>query len=89
MNINITEQDRLDAVENVEYYKTELSLELGYITELNKHWLIHENSKNLGYWRTFIECSCGAGWWAGTHTGDPSSEDCWNIHRAKVIRGEA
>ena len=82
----ISEQDRLDAVENIQYANREYSTELVLIGALDQHWLVPGLSKNLGYYRTFIECSCGAGWWFGGHSGDPSAEDRWAIHRAGVVR---
>ena len=81
----ITEQDRLDAMENIRHARDEHPIELAIIAALDMHWLVHGLSINLGYYRTFIECSCGAGWWFGDHRGDPTGEDRWAIHRAQVI----
>ena len=82
----ISEQDRLDAVENIQYAIRDYAAELTLIDALDEHWLVPGLSQNLGYYRTFIECSCGAGWWFGGHVGDPSAEDRWAIHRAEAIR---
>ena len=82
----ITEQDRVDAVENMQHARGSHPIELAVVAALDQHWLGHGLSLNLGYYRTFIECSCGAGWWFGDHDGDPHSEDRWAIHRAQVIR---
>jgi hypothetical protein len=83
---NLTEQDRLDAVENIKHSAAELRRELTIVAALDAHWLRGDESRNLGYYRTFIECSCGAGWWFGAHEGDPSAEDRWALHRAAIVR---
>ena len=81
----ITEQDRLDALDNIQHAERDLQIEIAIVAALDQHWIVHGLSRNLGYYRTFIECSCGAGWWCGDHDGDPHSEDRWAIHRAQVI----
>ena len=82
----ITSQDRNDALENMVHSIAELQRELEIVDALDQHELMLDSSRNLGYYRTFIECSCGAGWWYGVHEGDPSASDRWAIHRAQVIR---
>jgi hypothetical protein len=82
----LTEQDRLDAVENIALGLTEHASEVALVEALDAHWLRTDDSRNLGYYRTFIECSCGTGWWFGGHRGDPSPVDRWTLHRATVLR---
>lgn len=31
-------------------------------------------TRNLGYYRTQVDCSCGTPWWFGDHDGDPSHD---------------
>ena len=81
-----SEQDRLSANENIAFAVIEYDRELSVIEVLDMHRLRFDESSNLGYYRTFIECSCGAGWWFGEHEGDPSAHDRWAIHRAEVLR---
>ena len=85
---DISEQDRLDAVENMKQLFGELRGELAIVDALDQHKLRMSSARNLGYYRTFIECSCGAGWWFGGHKGDPSAGDRWDVHRAQVILQE-
>jgi len=82
----ITEQDRADAVENIACAIRDLDGELAVIDVLGQHELQFDGARNLGYYRTFIECSCGVGWWYGVHDGDPAAIDRWAIHRAQAIR---
>jgi len=89
MSEEITEKDRLDAVATLLDADIEYAPEVEIINALNLHRLLFDSARNLGYYRTFIECSCGAGWWYGEHAGDPSAADRWDIHRAKVIRDAA
>lgn len=86
MSATLSEQDRLDAVENIALAAVEYAREVAVIAALDAHRLDYEGSRNLGYYRTFIECSCGAGWWFGDHAGDPRADDRWAIHRAEVLR---
>jgi len=86
VSASITEQDRSDALENMVSSIADLQSELTIVDVLNSHQLQYSDSLNLGYYRTFIECSCGAGWWYGAHEGDPSASDRWDIHRAQAIR---
>jgi hypothetical protein len=81
----ITEQDREDAIENFEYQLTRLAFPFKIVVALDQHKLDYKNSRHLANCRTFIECYCGAGWWFGSHRGDPSAEDEWSMHRAKII----
>lgn len=39
-------------------------------------------SRNLGYYRTQIDCSCGTSWWYGTHDEDPSRDEAEAAHLA-------
>ena len=86
MSEGITNQDRDDALIEMLYSVAQLGRELDIVDALDQHQLQFGDSKNLGYYRTFIECSCGAGWWYGAHEGDPSASDRWDIHRAQVIK---
>lgn len=86
MSATLTEQDRLDAIDNIAHAVSEYRDELALVAALDAHWLLIDQSRNLGYYRTFIECSCGDGWWFGDHVGDPTADDRWAIHRAEVLR---
>jgi hypothetical protein len=87
MRPQLTEQDRADAIENLEYQATRFAFPLEIVAALDQHELDYKNSRNLGYYRTFIECFCGSGWWFGSHRGDPSAENEWSMHRARVVAG--
>jgi hypothetical protein len=85
MRPQLTEQDKADAIENLEYQTTRFAFPLEIVAALDQHEPDYNNSRNLGYDRTFIECSCGAGWWFGIQPGDPSAKDEWSMHRARVV----
>lgn len=40
------------------------------------------DTRNLGYYRTQVDCSCGTPWWFGGHDGDPSHDDAKASHLA-------
>lgn len=85
-SMTVTEQDRLDAVEMIRNLVPKYSAELTVIDALDQHTLNWDDSLNLGYYRTFVECSCGTGFWYGDHQGDPAYVDRWALHRATVVR---
>lgn len=47
------------------------------------------SSRNLGYYRTEVDCKCGAKLWFGEHDGDPQWNEVWRAHRLAAIRAEA
>jgi len=47
------------------------------------HWRV--SSKNLGYYRTEITCSCGETYWGGDHEGDPSLWSAQSLHVAHAV----
>lgn len=51
---------------------------LGHFPRLNE-------SRNLGYYRTEVACSCGGTFWFGAHAGDPSATDAWGGHLADAL----
>ena len=81
----VTEQDRADAMELIPYLIRKYPLELAIVDALDQHRPLWEQSLNLGYYRTFVECSCGTGIWYGDHEGDPAWVDRWALHRASVV----
>ena len=85
-SMTITEQDRADAVENIRDLLPKYAAELAIIDALDQHRPLWDESLNLGYYRTFVECSCGTGIWYGDHQGDPAWNDRWALHRATVVR---
>jgi hypothetical protein len=84
--MTITEQDRADAMESIRDLIPKYTAELAVIDALEQHWPMWDGSLNLGYYRTFVECSCGTGIWYGEHRGDPTWADRWALHRAMVVR---
>ena len=85
-SMTITEQDRADAMENIRDLIPRYATELAIIDALDQHRPMWDESLNLGYYRTFVECSCGTGIWYGYHQGDPAWTDRWALHRATVVR---
>lgn len=85
-SMTVTEQDRLDAVELIRELVPRFEAELAVVDALDQHELNWDDSLNLGYYRTFVECSCGTGFWYGDHQGDPAFVDRWALHRATAIR---
>ena len=82
----ITDQDRADAIEMIRNSLLKYAPELAVIDALSEHNPLWDQSTNLGYYRTFVECSCGTGIWFGEHQGDPAWTDRWALHQASVIR---
>lgn len=79
----ITEEIRVETVEKVKRALVTFERELALVDCLDGHRVVQND--NLGYYRSQVHCSCAAEWWAGEHSGDPSYEEMWAIHRAEVI----
>jgi len=75
------ENDRLSAALEAKTQPTREAV----AKELYGHWL-HDDTKNLGYYRTEARCECGAVlWWGQGHEDDPTSSDVWYGHLADAV----
>lgn len=79
----ITEEVRSDTMAKLAKAQVTFAAERALIACLDGHQIME--SDNIGYYRSRLHCSCAAEWWAGSHEGDPSYDDMWDIHRAEVI----
>ncbi|MFE6966923.1 hypothetical protein ACFVAJ_17565 [Agromyces sp. NPDC057679] len=48
------------------------------------HRIVGE-SRNLGQYRTEVDCACGAKLWWGEHEGDPTFHNVWHGHVAVAV----
>lgn len=58
---------------------------LALLAAVDQHRPLWEQSRNLGYYRTEVDCTCGATLWYGGHDEDPDWLDVWDAHRAEDI----
>lgn len=58
---------------------------LALMAVMDQHRPKWEESLNLGYYRTEVECTCGVKLRYGDHDEDPHWENVWDAHRAEDI----
>lgn len=58
---------------------------LALLAVLDQHRPLWDKSRNLGYYRTEVDCTCGATLWYGGHDEDPDWVDVWDEHRGEDI----
>lgn len=58
---------------------------LALLAVVDQHEIEWAQARNVGYYRTEVDCKCGAVLMYGQHDGDPIWENVWAQHRVDDI----